>query len=288
MPGSALVAGAVGGPVLAELDGREVLVAWSTSTVAAWEPQTGQSVGAWPLPEDGSTVVKVGATVIVTGQSRRVGVLTGGRLQWRVLSATAAPVGVTPAGSLIAAADGKAWKTDSEQLAGPAMTLQAPDGSSWSSVAGLAGRALVAAFAVSTEEVVLRGFSTDTWTPLWTSKPVPVASGSTGTGVPPLWVAPGSGWGLYGASWVDLSTGSVKRLPPDWATASVGSGKAFGVVGGGVGVVSAAGVFTAPPSSAVMGSPVAPVAASDEGVALIVANDGATSSLYAVPAQVQP
>lgn len=287
MPGSAMVSGAVGGPVLAELDGRRVVVAWSTSTMAAWDPETGRAVGSWPLPEDGSTVVKAGATVIVAGQSRRVGVLTGGRLQWRVLSATGVPVGVTPDGSLIAAAEGRAWKTDSEQLAGPAVTLQAPEGAAWSSVAGLSGRTLVAAFAVSAEDVVLRGFSTATWAPLWTSTPVPVASGSAGTGVPPLWVAPGAGWGLYGSTWVDLTTGSVKTLPADWATSSVGTGEAFGVVGGGVGVVSAAGVFTAPSSPSTMGSAVAPVAATDTGAALIVASDGAATFLYAVPAQVR-
>lgn len=288
MPGSALVAGAVGGPVLAELDGRSVLVAWSTTTVAAWDPESGRAVGSWPLPEDGSTVVKVGATVIVAGQSRRVGVLAGGRLQWRVLSATGVPVGVTPSGSLIAAAEGQAWKTDSEQLAGPAVTLQAPEGSAWSSVAGLAGPTLVAAFAVSAEEVVLRGFSTDTWAPLWTSTPVSVASGSSGTGVPPLWVAPGAGWGLYGSAWVDLRTGAVKALPPDWSTSSVGAGDAFGVAGGGVGVVSAPGVFTAPLSdSSTLGSAVPPVAVTDAGVALIVASDGAATFLYAVPAQVR-
>jgi len=146
---------------------------------------------------------------------------------------------------------------------------------------------LVAAFAVSAEEVVLRGFSTDTWAPLWTSTPVPVASGHTGTGVPPLWVAPESGWGLYGSAWVDLSTGSVKTLPPDWATASIGIREAFGVVSGGVGVVSAEGVFTAPSRAATMGSAVAPVAATDASMALIVASDGASSSLYAVPAPVQ-
>ncbi len=287
LPGAVMGSNLTGGPVVIAGGGHALVVAWSSSQLVAWEPASGHRVGVWSLPSDASGVITTGAGVLVQGQGQHIGVLAAGRLQWRVLAAGSSAVGSTSTGDLIAAGAGQAWRTVSDRVAGAGVTLPAPAHLPWAGAVGVAGEDLVAAYSASPDTVVLRAFSTSSWLPVWTSSPVPAAQFGSSDGSAtslPLWVSPSARWGLYGSSWLDLSTGAVKPLPADWSTSAIGTAVAFGTTTGGVGTVTSAGGVSVP--AADVGSattPTAPAAVTDAGMALVVAADGSTTSLYAVP-----
>lgn len=285
-----------GGPVVLAMGGHPLVAAWTSDRFFVWDPATGAVVGAWPLPADTSAVSAAGPSAVVLGQGQHVQVFDGRSLVSRVLPAGAAPMGGTADGALVAAGAGRAWLVRSDRVAGPGTRLAAPEGVGWVQPVGLAGGVLVVAYsaASSPESVVLRGFATSTWAPVWTSAPVPATRYATGgAGSWPLWTAPDGSWGIYGSTLLDLATGAARALPGDWSTSAIGASRAFGTTGGGVGSVSRSGAVTAAaagPSSSGSSSgsaPVAPAAVNGDGWALVVATDGSRSSVYAVPPTTQ-
>lgn len=179
---------------------------------------------------------------------------------------------------------------------------------------GAAGRVVLRAFRAGVASAG-EGSGSGSWVPVWTSPVVPVSSaggvggvGSQGSGVVTgaVAVAPDGDWGIYGSSVLDLRTGGVHRLPGDWVTSCVGPGGAFGTTEGSVVTVGPDGrlrsgtpraggtlasavppvppvaVVAWPPSHPAGSGPVHP--SGGVGVALVVAQDGPATSLYAVPA----
>ncbi len=171
----------------------------------------------------------------------------------------------------------------------------------------------------SGDGVALRGFRRTTassssgrgteasWLPVWTSLVLPPSySGSMGSTQPTggLAVAPSGDWGIYGSTVIDLRSGRIHALPADWETSSLGESAAFGTTDGSVVGVDRFGrrgrAAEDPPSvsrwgqEVSVGRPVPPVAVATSSsldstaplsgaLALVVARDGSSTSLYAVP-----
>lgn len=273
-----------GGPAVAMMGQRLVVVGWSATDLTAWNAANGEQIGTWPLGAATSVFVSDGR-VIATGPTPHAGVLTGTGLEWRVLAAGATAVGATPDGRLIATAQGQSWSTDSDAVAGVATPLPAPERASWVGPVGLSQGVLLAAYSRASaggSTVILRAFGrTDTgWTPLWTSEPVPNAIAPADS-VLPLWAAADGSWGVLGSSWVDLRTGAVHPLPAGWRTTAVGKGGAFGLTIEGPAFVSSSGAVSAPAAGGDVVE--GPRGLTDSGMALIVAADGDAAHLYAVP-----
>ncbi len=273
-----------GGPAVAMMGQRFVVVGWSATDLTAWNAANGEQIGTWPLGAATSVFVSDGR-VIATGPTPHAGVLTGTGLEWRVLAAGATAVGATPDGRLIATAQGQSWSTDSDAVAGVATPLPAPERASWVGPVGLSQGVLLAAYSRASagdSTVILRAFGrTDTgWTPLWTSEPVPNAIAPADS-VLPLWAAADGSWGVLGSSWVDLRTGAVHPLPAGWRTTAVGKGGAFGLTIEGPAFVSSSGAVSAPAAGGDVVE--GPRGLTDSGMALIVAADGDAAHLYAVP-----
>lgn len=293
VPGAAAGTSLAGGPLLASMGDRPVIVGWTSTQLTAWDAPTGQQLGTWSLGT-ATRVFTSGGRVVVTGQGPHAAVLDASRLQWRVLSAGATPMGATADGRLIAAGGGRAWVTNSNTVAGPGAALAGPPRTSWiAPVGALPDGTIVVAYSRTAGDgsVILRAFrpeaNGETWVPIWTTKAIPGTgvSAVSSTSALPLWASPDGAYGVVGSTWINLRTGATRALPSDWQTAAVGSAGAFGSTAGGVGVVSATGVMVAPPAASA-GEPTrsqAPVALSDAGTALVIAADGQTTSLYAVP-----
>ena len=273
-----------GGPAVATMGQRLVVVGWSATDLTAWNAANGEQIGTWPLGAATSVFVSDGR-VIATGPTPHAGVLTGTGLEWRVLAAGATAVGATPDGRLIATTQGQAWSTESNAVAGAATPLPAPERASWVGPVGLSQGVLLAAYSRASagdSTVILRAFGrTDTgWTPLWTSEPVPNAIAPANSSLP-LWAADDGSWGVLGSSWVDLRTGAVHPLPADWRTTAVGNAGAFGLTIEGPAFVSSSGAVSAPAAGGDVVD--GPRGLTDSGTALIVATDGDAAHLYAVP-----
>lgn len=277
----------VGGPAVVGMGQSLVVVAWSSTDLVAWEAATGAEIGAWPLGSATQVFVSDGR-IVAGGQTPHVAVLGASGLQWRVLAAGATPVGATPDGQLIATAEGRAWMTDSNEVAGESAALPAPQGTAWVAPVGYSDGALVVAYAPQQGNgTVLRAYraANGAWTTLWTSQTMPTETGATTSSDMPLKASADGSWGVVGTSWVDLRTGSVRQLPADWRTTAVGTAGALGVANGGVGFVSRLGSVNAPAGE---GNVVASSGLTDSNTALIVATDGEVSHLYAVPAARAP
>lgn len=291
MSGSSLT----GGPVMSTVDGSSVVVAWTVDRVAAWEPATGKEVGEWSLPSDVAGVMADRSGVVVLTQRRHADVVTTRGLVGRVLPADAAVVGALADASIAVVGNGSAWTVTSETVAGVGVSLKGPKGLVWAGPVGSTSQVVVVAYSSPTDgaSVVLRGFSPVTWEPLWDSKPAPAAQGSAVTGGAPLRVSPDGEWGVFGSTIVNLENGALSALPADWSTTSITDDSVFGVTGQRVAVADRGGkVDVAAPVLSGSGSPAPPVAVTASGWALIVAQDGPSTALYAVPrapiAQVKP
>ncbi len=273
----------VGGPALKVVGGRSLLVGWTSAAVLAWDPSTGIQQGEWPIPSGGQ-VKWLGESLIVTQLGQHVFVFTGTDLVSRVVPAGAVPVGVTPEGALVAAAPARAWVITSSTVAGDGQPLAGPDGMAWSAAVAVVDRQLIAAYAPNAADtrVVLRSFGLGDWTPGWSSELIP---GSFGSLASPLQVSAGGDWGVYGSSALNLATGAAAALPNDWSTTGVSRDMAFGASGGVPLAVDRAGrLLGGPPLRGPrVGSVAAPVAATDGGMALVIATDGTEASVYAVP-----
>lgn len=286
VPGSLMGSALAGGPVVVLMGERPVVAAWSTSLLVAWDPSTGGQVGSWPLPADAGQVSVFGSRLLVSGQSRHVGVLASDGLGWRVLAATAGPVGATGGGELLAVGPGRLWRGSSNEVAGDPIALAAPEGKgvAWSGPLGATDEVLVVAYGTSSSAVVLRGFSVVSGSVVWTSTPVPAASSSAW-----WWASPDGAWAVYGATWVDLATGAVKALPAGWSTVAGDERMAFGTAGSRVAVVTREGSTSAPTSVVdprAVTAATAPAAVAADGTAFVVAADGSQTVLYAVPSVV--
>lgn len=283
MSGSSLT----GGPVMSTVDGSPVVVAWTVDRLAAWSPATGAQVGAWSLPSDVSGVIADHSGVVVLTQRRHADVVTGRGLVGRVLPADATVVGAMPGAAIAVLGTGSAWAVSSPSVAGVGTPLEGPSGMAWSGAVGATSDVVVVAYSSPTDSasVVLRGFSPRSWAPLWTSKPIPAVQSSWVGAAAPLRVSPSRQWGVYGSTIVDLGTGGVTALPSDWSTSTLTEDSILGVTAQQVAVSNRAGkVLTTPPVVSAVGTPAPPAGVTSQGWALVVAQDGPSTALYAVPA----
>jgi len=274
-----------GGPVMIPRSPAPVIAVWTSKALLTIDAASGTSIGDWPLGVDLTQVTALGAGVVATGQGQHAQVLAQEGLLDRVVPASAVPVGVTSDGSLVAAGAGRAWIVQSASVAGDGVALDAPPGMHWVGAVGVARGQLVGAFSdTTTSSVVLRAFTLVSWAPTWTTAPVPGGHYvGPGTGSP-LMTSPDGTWGTYGSTLLDLETGNSTPLPADWTSTALGQHVGFGVTGGAVLSVTPDGARAAAASVSGPGGPaVGPAAATDEGWALIVAQDGAHRAVYAVP-----
>lgn len=274
----------VGGPVLV---GPATLVIWTADQVLALAATSGSSQGSWPLSQDRSQVAPLGAGLVATELGQHAQVFAAGAgVQDRVVPAGSQPVGVTGRAELVAVGAGRAWLVASPSVAGNGDALAAPGGTQYVGPVGLVGDRVVVAFSgAASSSVVLRAFEVGTWSVLWTT--APVAGGRyLGPGTPsPLMSSPDGSWGTYGSALVDLRSGQTTPLPSDWTSTAVGRDVGFGVTSGSVLAVRPDGLTATPTaggrSSGV--SAVGPVAVTDAGWALVIAQDGSQRALYAEP-----
>lgn len=214
------------GPTLARVNGADVVLVATDTTVTAWSP-AGARVGSWPVPTGGSgtgaTVLTPAGPIIARSQTTVSIVGPGGTLLTRVLPPGGHAVAVLGGGAvLVTDTAGHAWKVTSPTVAGKEIALPAPKGFSGGRTVAVTGSALVQAWtpakttSSTAATVVLRSSAIATLRTGWTSK----AFTSTNT-TPTMATSPDGQLGVAGSTVVNLRTGGLRVLPAGWSLQSV-------------------------------------------------------------------
>lgn len=232
------------GPLLAAIDGRQVVVVSTSTTLVALDPADGSEVGEWKLDAGAGSQVRVTASgPVVIGRSNHAQIVVDGKLVDRVMPAGALPVAPGQDGSLISVTRDRVYVSTSDRVAGPGAPIEAA-ATGQVSVAGWTGTRLVLAYATSASTTgstgiqlaaydapAASGDAGGTWSRRWVSKPLTAGAGSAGAGVQlPLATGPAGAWGIYAATVVTLTDGSTADIE-GWTTVSVGDQIAFGTGG---------------------------------------------------------
>ncbi|SDL34432.1 PQQ-like domain-containing protein [Nocardioides sp. YR527] len=278
------------GPVLADVDGEQVLTVATSSDLMLLDPSTGKPVGEWELGEAGAEVRMTPTGPIVLDDAGHARMVSDGDLVTRVIPATGTAVAPTVDGGLIVVgAAGEVWTVTDTRVAPAPQSLVPPAGTAFSAIAGWSGSRLVLAYHATTDtgsnQVRLAGYTytTSGWRLGWTTGSIPTVY-ATGQEMPLASSATGT-WGIYGSTSLDLETGTVAALPTDWATSAVGDERAFGTGAGKPLAAAPSGVLAesleapAPPLT----SALTPPQASAGTAAYVVASaDSSTAVLYAL------
>lgn len=263
------------------VDGRAAVVAATSSTAFAWDPQTGRQLGKWKVPAGAEGVLATPTGVVIVGPGQHVQVATGKGLAARVLPAGAGVVGVS-GDSVLAAGDGRLWTVTSDRVAGtPKVLPAAPKGQVWRGVVGQTSTGFVVAYGPADSATVGLHFIDFSGKPRWASSQVSESASAAQQG-PALWLAPAEKWGVYGTYLVNASTGATRALPADWSTSGVGE-VAYGTTGTGSGWADPTSGQVHASAGPADGSVPVPAVGDVGGLALISARDGNNTVLYAVP-----
>lgn len=281
-----------GGPVWVQQGSTQVVMAWTSDRIAAFDPATGHVVQSWSLPQGMSQVAAYPNGVVAGGVGQQVQLFTPSSSLQRVVPAGATVVGVGPDGtSVVAVGQGRAWQVSSPSVAGDGVALPTPKGMTLSGPMGVLGSTLVLAWAPTNEtgSAWMQAVAVGDWHQQWLMKS-PVsnlnASVSSGTTVatPKAVQAPNGSWAVLGPVLMDAH-GKAHGLPDGWSTTAINSSMAYGRTSQGTAVAHADGTVQQTNSATVnlTGESTSVGAADDAGHSFVVASNGAGSTqLYAL------
>lgn len=281
-----------GGPVWVQQGSTQVVMAWTSDRIAAFDPATGHVVQSWSLPQGMSQVAAYPSGVVAGGVGQQVQLFTPSSALQRVVPAGATVVGVGPDGtSVVAVGQGRAWQVSSPSVAGDGVALPTPKGMTLSGPMGVLGSTLVLAWTPTnqTGSAWMQAVAVGDWHQQWLMKsPVSNLNASVNSGTtvatPQAVQAPNGSWAVLGPVLMDAH-GKAHGLPDGWSTTAINNSMAYGRTSQGTAVAHADGTVQQTNSATInlTGQTTSVGAADDAGHSFVVASNGASSTqLYAL------
>ncbi|WP_346008610.1 hypothetical protein [Janibacter terrae] len=266
-----------GAPQLSSYDGREAVVAATDSKLLLWpnSPGAAPSPTEWEFTEASVTLVpRSPVPVLANDDTNTALVLNGSRLEKRVVPAGAHVIRADDKGVVTAVDEvGHWWHLTNETTAPSPTMLQPPTyGAQVQEVLGVAGRTLIVSWSYGDDATMLAAYATENkMKPVWQTKI---------TGKPTsndFAVSPDGTWAIAGTTAVRAESGKTRALPEDWKTLGMTNDAAWAQD------YVAKKLDHARKIDEPVDDPAGvPVATTDDGRGLIIANSDQTTRLYAL------
>lgn len=272
------------GPVVTPVNGKPSVMVVTASTVIVFDPAGKTPPARYKLPKFAVALFGTYGALFPVAGTNTVLLIEGSKLATKTIPAKTSPQGLMPGGKWVLASDnkGRVWVcTDAKSAPKkPTHVLPGPATGTPGKTIGFAPGVLLNAFVSKTTPTtsVPCVYRLDkNFTPLWWVAPV-----TTPVGPDTYRLAPNGSWATVGNTWVSIRTGESRVISPTWQSYAVSQEYAWSesfpsniATATNLGVLATASV---PDSRAVL----RPVA-STKGLALMVATQGKSSALFAVP-----